>query len=570
MSIKRAGQVGGAAILACMGVAAIIGATEINKIRFGGPIQIANQQVSDLVADILPPPEYVIEPYLEATLLVNNPASLSQRKARLAELQKEFEGRYAYWQQSNLDPALKSMIIDQSGAAAKRFWDEVDNTLIPAAERGDRAAQQASYARLTDLYAEHRKKIDTLVAASKVFHDKLAANSQAALGAAITWLICTALLVVGLLVAGLTYLIRRALNPLAATAAAMQRMASGDTSVSVPGAGRTDEIGMMAGAFEVFRGSTRAQAENEAKQQAVVTELAGALDALAQGDMTYRIETPLAAEYESLRTGFNQSVQRLSKILSSVADTAASVHSGASEIRAASDDLALRTEQQAANLEETAAAMNQVTVMVQGTAEGATDVNRSISEAHREATEGGAVVKRAVDAMSAIERSAQEITQIINVIDGIAFQTNLLALNAGVEAARGVGGMNHFLLAEPQAGRGGVDEHYGVYLMEVLINEMLAYGASRLGLRAHLYGGANMHSGMARIGTANAEFARLFLDRERIPLLRDSLGGTSARRVDFRLARGQARCRLADDPAASPIHQPMPRSVRAHGDVELF
>lgn len=138
------------------------------------------------------------------------------------------------------------------------------------------------------------------------------------------------------------------------------------------------------------------------------------------------------------------------------------------------------------------------------------------------------------------------------------------------DASVGVGGMNHFLLAEPQAGRGGVDEHYGVYLMEVLINEMLAYGASRMGLRAHLYGGANMHSGMARIGTANAEFARDFLDRERIPLVRDSLGGSSARRVDFRPARGQARCRVVDEPAASPIQQPTARPARTHGDVELF
>ena len=138
------------------------------------------------------------------------------------------------------------------------------------------------------------------------------------------------------------------------------------------------------------------------------------------------------------------------------------------------------------------------------------------------------------------------------------------------DAEAGVGGMNHFLLAEPQAGRGGVDEHYGVYLMEVLINEMLAYGASRQGLRAHLYGGANMHSGMARIGTANAEFARSFLEREHIPLMRHSLGGTSPRRVDFRPSRGQARCRMVDEPAASAVQQPMQRPARTHGDVELF
>lgn len=134
------------------------------------------------------------------------------------------------------------------------------------------------------------------------------------------------------------------------------------------------------------------------------------------------------------------------------------------------------------------------------------------------------------------------------------------------DATSNVGGMNHFLLAEPKGGR-GVDEHYGAYLMEVLINEMLAYGATRPAMRAHLYGGANMHSGMTRIGSANAAFATAFLEQERIPLVRSSLGGNQARRVDFRPARGQARLRLVDDTVAP---QPIERPAATRGDVELF
>lgn len=132
-----------------------------------------------------------------------------------------------------------------------------------------------------------------------------------------------------------------------------------------------------------------------------------------------------------------------------------------------------------------------------------------------------------------------------------------------------VGGMNHYLLSEPPAGGQGVDEHYGVYLMELLINEMLANGAAKHRLRAHLYGGANLYPGMAAIGTANAAFARSFLGRERISLVREDLGGNLARRVDFRPASGMVRCRSVPNTLA-PEERPVARPVVATGDVELF
>jgi chemotaxis protein CheD len=134
-----------------------------------------------------------------------------------------------------------------------------------------------------------------------------------------------------------------------------------------------------------------------------------------------------------------------------------------------------------------------------------------------------------------------------------------------------VGGMNHFLLAEPPQGShsGDFDEHYGVYLMELLINEMLAHGAAKSRMRAHLYGGANLNSGFARIGTKNAEFARSFLASERITIVREDMGGMNARRVDFRPAHGQVRCRTVENTLAPDI-KPTPRPLQNRGDVELF
>jgi chemotaxis protein CheD len=134
-----------------------------------------------------------------------------------------------------------------------------------------------------------------------------------------------------------------------------------------------------------------------------------------------------------------------------------------------------------------------------------------------------------------------------------------------------LGGMNHFLLAEPPVGVSGdtVDEFYGTYLMELLVNQMLAKGARKSRLRAHLYGGANVNRNMMRIGSANADFARRFVQREGIELVRSDLGGSNARRVDFRPASGQVRCRTVEDRFAPPV-QPTSRPARATGDVELF
>lgn len=110
-----------------------------------------------------------------------------------------------------------------------------------------------------------------------------------------------------------------------------------------------------------------------------------------------------------------------------------------------------------------------------------------------------------------------------------------------------IGGMNHFLLPEPRHGRiGAADaaQNYGLYAMETLVDAMLRKGADRVSLQAHLYGGANMHAGMQAIGTGNIRYARTFLTRMGIRLSQTNVGGDVSRRVDFRAAGGQVRCRI--------------------------
>jgi methyl-accepting chemotaxis protein len=174
-----------------------------------------------------------------------------------------------------------------------------------------------------------------------------------------------------------------------------------------------------------------------AREQAIVDGSIGVgLERLAQGDLEFRLTETLPPHYEKLRTDFNAAVGQLQDTISVIGRNTHAIRAGAGEIAAAADDLSHRTEQQAASLEETAAALDQITATVRKTADGADHARDVVGKAKADAERGGVVVREAVLAMGEIESSSHKVSQIIGVIDEIAFQTNLLALNAGVEAAR--------------------------------------------------------------------------------------------------------------------------------------
>ncbi|KAB6715359.1 MULTISPECIES: methyl-accepting chemotaxis protein [Roseobacteraceae] len=182
-----------------------------------------------------------------------------------------------------------------------------------------------------------------------------------------------------------------------------------------------------------------AEAERErmqAEQDRVVEGLRVGLKKLASGDLTSRIDDKFAPEYETLRFDFNEAIENLLTAMRSVVENADMIRGEASEISNAADDLSRRTEKQAATLEETATALDQLTSSVRSAAEGANQASDMVETAKANAEASGVVVQEAVEAMSQIESSSNQISKITSVIDDIAFQTNLLALNAGVEAAR--------------------------------------------------------------------------------------------------------------------------------------
>ncbi|MEF2073660.1 HAMP domain-containing methyl-accepting chemotaxis protein, partial [Consotaella aegiceratis] len=269
------------------------------------------------------------------------------------------------------------------------------------------------------------------------------------------WVLGAGMLLLILLAVGLGWVLYRAIaKPIRGITETMRDLAAGNKSVIVPAVDRKDEIGAMAGAVETFKqaaiererleAEARATREREAAEkarqaaeehekaerlEAFVGDIEQGFDRLSQGDLTVRLERPVAPEYEEIRGRFNASVEKLEDTFGSVIGSIGSIRSGLDEINSATNDLAQRTEQQAAGLEETSAALTEVTRAVNETAESAGRAQNSAETAQKNAEKGGAIVGQAVEAMAEIEKSSEEISKIIGVIDEIAFQTNLLALN---------------------------------------------------------------------------------------------------------------------------------------------
>jgi len=267
----------------------------------------------------------------------------------------------------------------------------------------------------------------------------------------------TILFVIGAFLWALRGIVSRPLGDLTGPIGSLQ---AGDLDADIPHRDRTDTIGVVAEALETFRLAARDKEEAEARadaerkgfdaerqrneaesarisenQRNAMDVVGNALGRLAKGDLAVRIDD-IGEEFRALRDDFNRAVESLADTMSSISETTAKVADSSSELSSAADTLSRRTESQAASLEETAAASEEITATVKESAQRAEESGRIVAEATECVGTSREVVSQAIAAMQRIEESSVKISQIIAVIDEIAFQTNLLALNAGVEAAR--------------------------------------------------------------------------------------------------------------------------------------
>ena len=435
MSLQKQAKIGAIGFVAILSLVLVVAIIGVNTIRMGGTLDRDAVRTDALLADTLPPPVYIIEPWLEVSLATQHHDPDAEHIANLARLEKEYESRKAYWQLQPLD-SESARYLAESQKYADQFWTVVRTQFIPALKRHDQPELDRLHDVCAGLYQQHRSVIDPMVADLTKESARLSSKSATVLMITVAILGLLSATLVALALGAAKLLQQRIITPLSDAAFIMERMTQGDFLTRNNCTDREDEIGLLARGMETFRQAALGRSVERKEQQRVVETLARRLGQLAEGDLEKRLEEPFTESYEALRHSFNKAVDGLDQSLTGVVAAAQNVRTGSGEIRSASEDLGHRTEQQAASLEETAAAMRQITQMVAQSANQAADIRTSIASAHGDAAKGGEVVQRAVNAMDGIEKSSQEIGSIINLIDGIAFQTNLLALNAGVEAAR--------------------------------------------------------------------------------------------------------------------------------------
>ena len=338
--------------------------------------------MKDFVADIAPPPLYVIEAYtlgLEVAAF-HQADKLAEVQGRLTSLRTGFDARRMLWSTNLGRSSIADILAGDNSRTAIQVFAIIDDEVIPAVTRGDAAAETLAVGRLHEAYEAHRGVIDTLMAKADVeTRDRIESAAQGIYRRKLTLTIAGLLMLIVISITG--YVVAsRISRRLAATAAVLDKVADGDFS-SRTIEDQDDEIGRMVASL-------------------------------------------------------NRAVESVDEVFQQVRQVASQMTSASSSLASTSEAIATGAQQQAASIEETAASLEEITATVKQSAGNAQQASQLATGSREVAERGGEVVAQAVIAMNEVKTSSRKIGDIITTIDEIALQTNLLALNAAVEAAR--------------------------------------------------------------------------------------------------------------------------------------
>lgn len=381
-------------------------------------------RAKDLVADVLPPPAYLLESYLEANLAVREPTKLQEHLEALARLKKEYLARHAFWSDranwesdDGVNEKAYALVAKDSDAEAQKFWSAVDDRLIPALRSGDAIGVEAAMAQIAVTYAKHRAIVDEIVKEAMADQAKLEsiAREEIAFFSIAAYAVIAGVLL--LTVLGFLFLFRRVIRPVAGLTGVMTKLAAGDLHAKAEGAERGDEIGDMVRALEVFRGNLvetermrGQQAEDAAKAE---EHRRASLREMAQG---------VEAEASS-------AVMRVSGEATEMARLAVAMSGSVSSVTEQCQGVAAAAQQAMMSATSVTAATQQFSASIQ-------EVSQQLSNARKITAATVETSERTRAAVTNLAEAVEKIGNVANIISEIADQTNLLALNATIEAAR--------------------------------------------------------------------------------------------------------------------------------------
>ena len=407
-------------VITALGLVAILGVGTYSnsQLRVGGPLYEQIKLGNDLVADILPPPAYVIEAYLEITLALREPSKIAAHRDRLDQLRKDFDERQDFWKKSDLDPALKSRLTVDSFAAVQKFWRIAQNELLPALAKGDQAGAEKSYVQLTSAYTAHRAIIDDLVKEANAANAEQEAMAARRISIFSTLVWSVSFVVVLIIILGIAGIAMGVIRPVVRITAAVSKMAAGDLDITIPGTSRADEIGDMAKAIGVVRANAEQKAHDEAEAKLRQDQFAGEQRKAEMHRLAHSFESAIG---EIVNTVSSASTE-LETSARSLTATAERSEQLTGMVTSASEEASNNVQSVASATEELSSSVN--------------EISRQVQESARMASDAVGQTRSTTARVSELSSAASRIGDVVELINTIAGQTNLLALNATIEAAR--------------------------------------------------------------------------------------------------------------------------------------
>ncbi len=338
MKIASVTKIAGSAVVG--GFIAVIAVSMLGsyKLRVGGEVYDRIILGKDLVADILPPDQYIVEPYLEANLTINDVKNIKDHADRLAQMHKAYDKRHDYWRQQNIAPNVRDLLVRDADAPAAKFWTLTQGMFLPALEKGDMEAARQAFASMGEAYNAHRAKIEEAVAAAQRMNTAIEADAASQARTTDTLIWCVSAIVLAIVVSSVLGVLAGLVRPMNRLRASILELATGNFNLAMSGAGRTDEIGDMANALQGMTDNLRATAD--------------VADTIASGDLSVNVK-PL-----SDKDTLGLAMQRMTANLRTTANVAEAIANGDLQTdvkpQSTKDMLGMAIQRMTANLRTTA------------------------------------------------------------------------------------------------------------------------------------------------------------------------------------------------------------------------